>query len=232
MSTTLESQLQQFLARRVPGARINEFSFLVSGFESDIYTFRWLHPDGYTQSLVLRIYSDDSAAQKLQREANGVRLLATAGFPVAAILNAETDPSILGKPFSVMERLQGKPLWPWLYQLPPAQVDELLDRFGGIIARLHALDWRPFTGRTSAYASEPALAIDELLMSMRDLYIQHHVPGFNTIVDWLGEHMADIQPRLSVVHLDFHANNVFLCEDGRMAVIDWTQISVNDYRCD
>jgi aminoglycoside phosphotransferase (APT) family kinase protein len=42
--------------------------------------------------------------------------------------------------------------------------------------------------------------------------------------------MIEVQP--AVVHLDFHANNVFLCGDGRLAVIDWTQIGVFDYRTD
>ena len=51
-------------------------------------------------------------------------------------------------------------------------------------------------------------------------------------MDWLERHKSEIRVQPVVVHLDFHANNVSLCDDDQMKVIDWTQISVSDYRLD
>jgi aminoglycoside phosphotransferase (APT) family kinase protein len=64
------------------------------------------------------------------------------------------------------------------------------------------------------------------------LYTQFDVVGFLAIIDWLEIHKFDITVQPAVVHLDFHANNVFLCNDDHLAVIDWTQIAVSDYRTD
>jgi aminoglycoside phosphotransferase (APT) family kinase protein len=228
----LAHPLQQYLDNRQPGARVLDFQFLVSGFESDIYTFQTLASDGYTQSLILRIYSDQSASEKLLREAHGVRQLHLADFPVAVIYFTEPDPAFLGKPFSIMQKLEGRPLWSWLYQVTPMQRDALLDQFGGLLAQLHRLDWRPFTRDVTRYETHPSAIIDELLGAMRALYAKHDVFGFTTVADWLEYRKGAIFVRPCVVHLDFHANNVFVCEDDQLAVIDWTQISIGDYRMD
>jgi aminoglycoside phosphotransferase (APT) family kinase protein len=64
------------------------------------------------------------------------------------------------------------------------------------------------------------------------LFTKHDVGGFLSILDWLQDHRSEFDFQPAVVHLDFHANNVFLCRDDRLVVIDWTQITVADYRAD
>jgi aminoglycoside phosphotransferase (APT) family kinase protein len=144
----------------------------------------------------------------------------------------EADAAFLGGPFSIMERLEGTTLWPVLAGAPPCQARHLLDRFGSLLARLHQLDWRPFTEHAALYEANPTAILDELLASSRWLYRQFDVGGFLAIVDWLQTHASDVAVQPAVVHQDFHANNVFLCNDDRLAVIDWTQIAVSDCRTD
>lgn len=232
MQTALSENLQQYLADRCPGATISDLQFVTSGFESDIYTFTLHSATDAPQAFILRPYLGAGAAQKSIREAHGMSQLYQAGYPVPAVLSSETDPSILGRPFIIMEKLEGRSLWPVLSAATSAQADHLLDRFGSLLARLHRLDWRPFTEQAALYETNPTAILDELFAFSRQLYRQFDVHGFLAIVDWLESHKSDIVVQPAIVHLDLHANNVFLCDDDRLAVIDWTQVTVSDYRVD
>ena len=232
MENELADRLQRYLAGRYPGAQVTEFQFLASGYESDVYTFVFHAPQDSSRPLILRVYPGDHVNTKLLREANGLGLLQKAGFPVAAMVCFETDPGILGNPFTVMEKLTGKGLWALLDQVPPVQADHLLDRFGSLMAQLHRLDWRPFTPQPDRYEANPTLLLEEDLAGSRQWFQRFGVPGFEQVTDWLEAHKSEITVQLAVVHLDFNASNVFLCDDDRLVVIDWTQVTVHDYRAD
>jgi aminoglycoside phosphotransferase (APT) family kinase protein len=119
-----------------------------------------------------------------------------------------------------------------LAEAKPAQAGDLLERFGGLMAQLHRLDWRPFTDQAERYESDPGALLEDLLAPARLQYAQMGVAGFLTVLDWLESRRSEIRAQAAVVHLDLHANNVFLGADGRLAVIDWSQISVTDFRVD
>jgi aminoglycoside phosphotransferase (APT) family kinase protein len=232
MSDLLAERLQAYLAEKYPGSLTSDLKFLVSGFESDVYTFALQLPGGQPGMYVLRMYPGEGAVLKMTRESRGLDLLHQAGYPVPAMLIYEADPAILGKPFTILEKLEGGPLWPVLAGAAPAQAYQLLDWFSATLARLHQLDWRPFTEQADLFEGNPASVLDEWLDSSRQLYTRFNVRGFLDILDWLDAHRGDVVFQPAVVHLDFHANNVFLCADGSMAVLDWTQIGVSDYRTD
>jgi len=232
MSNALSDRLRRYLADRYPGAMISNFQFIKSGWESNVYTFTLHLPTDAPKFLILRLFPGDGAIKKLIREACGLRQLHQASYPVPAMLLYETDTTILGKPFTIMEKLEGGALWPILAEAAPSQASHLLDRFGSLLAHLHQLDWRPFAEHAVLYEANPTAILDGLFASSRQLYTQYDVVGFLAIVDWLEIHKSDITVQPAVVHLDFHANNVFLCNDDHLAVIDWTQITVSDYRAD
>jgi aminoglycoside phosphotransferase (APT) family kinase protein len=232
MLTTLADVLRRYLADRYPGSTLSDVQFLTSGSESDIYTFTLEFSTDAPKNFILRPYHGDGAAQKLRREIAGFRHLHQASYPIPGILVSETDPAVLGRPFTIMEKLEGRALWQILSETAPSQAGQLLDRFGGLLARLHQLDWRPFIERAELYEANPTALLDELFVSFRQLYIQCDVVGFLSVVDWLEQHQSDIMVYPAVVHLDFHANNVLLCQDDRLVVIDWTQVAVSDFRAD
>jgi aminoglycoside phosphotransferase (APT) family kinase protein len=232
MSTELSTSLQRYLAGRYPDATISDLQFIASGWESDVYAFVRHLPSGDSKAFILRLYPGEGAVEKLVRETGGLRQLGRAGYPVPATLLHEPDSAILGLPFTIIEKLNGRVLWPALVTATPSEANHLLGRFGSLIARLHQLDWRPFTEHAARYEANPTAILDELLASCRRTYEEFDVPGFLTIVDWLETEKPGITVQPAVVHLDLHANNVFVCDDGQMAVIDWTQITVSDYRTD
>src|SRR5215208_3967088 len=229
---TLVDHLSRYVASQYPDAVIANFNFLVSGFESEIYTFDLRRSDSSPKNFILRLFTGEGATEKLVREARALSFLQKAGFPVPALLLQETEPGILGKPFEIIEKLAGQALWPVLATAASHQQGQLLSRFGSLLARLHRLDWRPCTENHEVYEKNPARVLDESISQYHLLYTKHDLKGFLPLLDWLDTHKHEITVQPAVVHQDFHANNVFLGSNGEFSVIDWTQFAVSDYRID
>jgi aminoglycoside phosphotransferase (APT) family kinase protein len=229
LTKTLADDLLHYMVSRYPDAIIANFKFLTSGFESEIYTFHLELPGSAGKSLILRLFPGDGAEGKLEQEARALSLLRQAGFPVPGLFTQETDPTFLGKPFEIIEKLEGQALWPALATAPSDQTEDLLGRFGALLAQLHQVDWR--LADVQAH-KDPASLLDEILAGYRSLYRKYDLKGFLQVIEWLHGQRSEITVQPAIVHQDFHANNVFLCEDGELFVIDWTQFAVSDYRVD
>ena len=229
---SLADRLSLYMSSRDPDRVVSDVNFLVNGFESEIYTFQLQRGHSSQQNHILRLFTGDGATEKLNREAKGLSLLQSAGYPVPVFLLQEPDPEILGKPFEIIEKLEGKALWSVLASAKPHRQAQLLSRFGSLLARLHQLDWRLCTGNPDAYEQNPTRLFDEVISQYRSLYTKHNLRGFLQIVDWLDAQKHEIFVQPAIVHQDFHANNVFLCSDDRLIVMDWTQFAVSDYRID
>ena len=232
MTFSLAERLSQYISSRYPDAVVSDVRFLVSGFESEIHAFDLQRSSSPPEPYILRLFAGEGATEKLTREARGLTLLQKTGYPVPALLLQETDSSILGQPFEIIERLEGRALWPVLASAKPRQQGQLLSKFGSLLAQLHQLDWRSFAENTAVYEEHPARLLDETISQYRSLYLKYNLKGFLQITDWLDKHKHEISVQPAVLHQDFHANNVFLCSDDRLFVIDWTQFAVSDYRID
>ena len=232
MRLPLAERLSFYISSRYPDAVLSDVDFLVSGFESELYTFHFQRPGSSPKHYILRLLTGEGAAEKLIREARGLSLLQNADYPVPALLLQETGPEILGKPFEIIERLEGQALWPVLAAADSKRQRQLLSRFGSLLAQLHQLDWRLFSEKPDMYEESPVLLLDETISYYRSLYTKYNLKGFLQIIDWLDSRRGEISIHPAVVHQDFHANNVFLCSDDRLVVIDWTQFAVSDYRID
>src|SRR6266508_2634022 len=224
--------LSGYFAFWYPDAVVFNFNFLASGFESEIYTFDLQQSNSLQKKYILRLFNGEGATKKLSREARALSLLQKAGYPVPALLLQETEPGLLGKPFEIIDKLEGQALWPVLTSAESHQVDQLLSRFGLLLAQLHKLDWRLFTVNPDVYEKNPTRLLDESISQYRSLYTKYGLRGFLEIVDWLDAHKHEIFVRPAVVHQDFHANNVLLGSDDQLFVIDWTQFAISDYRID
>jgi aminoglycoside phosphotransferase (APT) family kinase protein len=232
LTLSLAERLSLYLSSSYPSAVVSDVNFLVSGFESEIYTFEIQRSDSSPKHYILRLFIGEGATEKLIREARGLSLLQNAGYPVPALLLQETDSRFLGKPFEIIEQLEGQALWPVLASAEPYRQDQLLSRFGSLLAQLHQLDWRAFTEHPDAYEKNPTLLLDETISYYRSIYTKYNLKGFFQLTDWLDAYKNEISVRPSIVHQDFHANNVFVCSDKRWFVIDWTQFAVSDFRID
>ncbi len=232
MTRSPADRLPLYLSSRFPDAVVSEVRFLASGFESEIYAFQLQRPPSSPEDYILRLFTGSGAAEKLTREANALTLLQSVDYPVPALLLQEIESAVLGKPFEIIERLEGQALWPVLAAAEPDQQSEVLGRFGPLLAQLHQLDWRAFTENPDRYEEDPSRLMDETISHYRSLYTKYNLTGFIQLTDWLDRNKHGIAVQPAVVHQDFHVHNVFLCTDHRLAVIDWTQFALSDYRID
>ena len=121
MGGDVRDRLQGYCEGAFPAwrdVRVGEVVSVNEGWESDIYSFELTHgPDGVREreGLILRIYPGDDAVQKSAREFRGMRQLHRAGYPVPEVLVLERERSPFGKPFVIMERIEGRMLWPVMF---------------------------------------------------------------------------------------------------------------------
>ena len=161
--------------------------------------------------------------------------LFAAGYPVPRVLALERDASPFGKPFVIMERVEGKMMWEPLFRSPEPQQSERLALFCDLLVRLHRLDWRPFVADPAAVEQSGAIRVRGRLAGAgaRGPSRSSTCLMLTRCSHWL-EARRDRVPcaRPAPVHLDFHPGNLLLRADGSATVIDWTQIQVSDPRFD
>lgn len=236
----MQAALQAFLAAHCaawPDPRVEALSCINAGWESDVYAFDLEHGPASARQrtpLVLRIFPGVDAHEKSAREFNGIRLLRQAAYPVPEVYLLERDASPFGKPFIIMERVEGQLLWLPLFHGPEADRPRLLTQFCGLLVRLHTLDWRPFVrGPAEEALSDPGELAGRELTSWQAIFAQHPAPGFQPTMAWLSASQARLRsPSPGPVHWDFHPANVLVRPDGSACVIDWTQIDITDTRFD
>jgi len=154
--------------------------------------------------------------------------------PVPTVRWDEPDPSVLGAPFFVMDRVEGEvppDLLPytfgdnWLYDATLAQQHRLQDSTVDVIARLHALDTaHPDLARLRSVESG-ATEMDRLIAHTRAWYEFARRSGMRsrlveTALDWLDEH----PPTGDTTVLswgDSRIGNIVYRDFEPVAVLDW-----------
>jgi aminoglycoside phosphotransferase (APT) family kinase protein len=65
----------------------------------------------HCDAMILRIYSGEGAHESAAQAFHGTKRLHDAGYPVPRVLNVGGADSLVGAPFMIMERIEGKALW-------------------------------------------------------------------------------------------------------------------------
>jgi aminoglycoside phosphotransferase (APT) family kinase protein len=236
----IQTRLQAYAERALPQwpvPVVGPVARIGDGWESELYTFDLEHgPAGARQQLglVLRLFPGGGAERKAQREFSGMRRLWQAGYPVPVVHHLALADSPLGRPFVLMDRIEGKPMWPGLAERPPVEQQALLDQFSGLFVKLHRLDWHSFVAEPGRWASAgPYAWVEESLAELGSSVARFGLAGFAPVVNWLADRRAEAAcARPAVVHGDFHPANVLLRADGSAVVIDWSGLGVSDPRFD
>ena len=236
----IQAKLQTYYAGKFPDATVSDFTNISTGWESDVYAFRLCYTEteqDQDMSLILRIYSGDDAVEKSSREYAGMNKLHAMRYPVPQVFLHEEANSPFDNPFIIMEKIEGDNFWVVLNESSPVERQQLLTLFCEKFVQLHQLDWRPFTDNPNRYELDDSfVTINDILGEYRG-YLEHfQQPGFASCLDWVDKRKGSIPCyRPSVVHMDFHAGNVLYINVNdipELTIIDWTGITVSDYRLD
>jgi aminoglycoside phosphotransferase (APT) family kinase protein len=228
-TVAVEQGLQQFFGSmegRQGGTRVSDVSLLGSGFETDVFAFSMADGETAGEELVLRIYAGEGADEKATREFDVMARLREAGYPVPRVLSLQRDSSLMGRPFLILERIHGGPMR-WEFQ-------ELLCR---LMTQLHALEpSRILPDSTFTGTPAPSVFVDQELSRLHGLLerLEGWKPAsMREVMQWLDARRSTIRcERLSVIHGDFHPNNVLLQAGGTPSVIDWSNARLADSRTD
>ncbi|MHA2433188.1 MAG: phosphotransferase family protein [Candidatus Thorarchaeota archaeon] len=234
------TRLQTYLRKSVPGMQDSEVRNLRSiadGWETDIYSFDLVNmqASGWANDrLILRMYPGTHAEHGAKWEFTVLEQLSGLGYPVPLVLHLEQSSSPLGRPFIIMERIEGCQLWDMFPDAPPDRLHELVHMASKLFVDLHQLEWmKAFPVPTGRDTDDPHSFIRARLERYTTNISRFQKKELMPLVDWLKSHLRDIPVgRLSFTHGDFHPGNILVDDSGRHFVIDWTASRVTDSRVD
>jgi aminoglycoside phosphotransferase (APT) family kinase protein len=211
------SRLEDWFAERVGcPVTIEQATVISGGFSRLMLDVQWSGTD-ISGRCVVRIEQDGMFATEGRREAQIMRVVQSTGYPVPVILWEEPDPSILGEPFFVMERVAGKA------RLDDDGLDDVLRS----VRDLHALGRQTVDAVAAvdglAAGCSPQQAIAVQLKHCFDVYqrsAQHPAPLLECGFAWLEVQLRPTD-RTVIVHGDAGPGNALHDGSGIAAVIDW-----------
>jgi len=199
------------------------------------------------EALVLRIQPTENQvfpAYDLDQQIRCLRLLEKTDVPVPRVLWYEPEPSVLGAPFYVMERIEGRipsdnPPYHtggWLAEAAPAERERLWWSAVEALAAIHRLDWRA-TG--FGFLADPADARSPLAIQL-DQYRRYFEwaargrrhPTCEDALAWLEANAPEDEP-VRLQWGDARIGNMIFDEAGRCAaVLDWEMVALGSPEAD
>lgn len=217
------ARLDAFLRARVPGLEGAPELARISGGQSNP-TFFLTYAN---RRLVLRKKPPGvtlPSAHAVDREARVLQALAGSEVPVPPVLLFHGAEDVIGTPFYVMERVEGR-----VYQTsdlpgaPRAQRHAMVMSFADTLARLHEVDWLEAGladfGRPGNYFARQVARWTKQWEAQRF----REIPDLTRLAAWVGENIPADDGVTSLVHGDYRLGNVlFHPEEPRVvAVLDW-----------
>lgn len=163
------------------------------------------------------------SAHAVDREYRVLAALAGSGVPVPEVVAFCDDVGVIGTPFYLMERLEGRVVHDnALPGLAPDERRAVYLSMAGVLARLHGVDFRAVGlegfGRVGGYLARQI----GRWAKQWELSRTREVPDIERLIEWLPAHIPEDE-RTSIVHGDFRVGNVMLheTEPKVIAVLDW-----------
>ncbi|MEM6587341.1 MAG: phosphotransferase family protein [Pseudomonadota bacterium] len=177
--------------------------------------------------LVLRKKPDGDilrGAHAVEREYKVLRALAATDVPVPSALYLEENTAILGTPFYVMERMEGRVFSDCtLPGKTPAERREMYLDIARNLARLHAV--RPADIGLSDYG-KPGNYFERQIARWSAQYRDSAGPriqGLDQLSNWLPENLPEDDGHVAIAHGDFRLGNMMYhpTEPRVVAIMDW-----------
>ena len=204
--------------------------------ETWMFTAGWKSGDGIAEEPLILRKDPPASLLDSDRELEYAFYDAFYGshVPVPRMRWLESDPSWLGSPFFIMDRITGcdsnarRILEPDYAEAQP----RLATRFYEILAAIHAFDWRQSGIARVAAAPKPEecwrVELDhwERIIDEQELSPQ---PIARAAVRWLRANPPPPARRISVVHGDYRTGNFLYRRDGEIyGILDWEMAHLGD----
>jgi aminoglycoside phosphotransferase (APT) family kinase protein len=251
----LRRRLQGWFAARIPGAedlRLGEISAPgLTGFSSETMLVdgawteggspraeRWVIRSRPTEHPVFPEYDLHAQFRCMQIVA------AHSDVPVPRVRWWEPDPSIVGEPFYVMDRVEGEvpsdnppyTVMGFLSEATPEQQRALYDAEIGLLARLHAIDWK---AAGLGFLDRPQFGPTGLRQQFG--YYRHFLawagqgrpqPTIEAAFDYLEGHAPEGCEVVGLNWGDARPSNILVRDFAPVAVLDWEMATLGPPECD
>lgn len=203
------------------GAEIRDLRRLTGGASRETWAFQ-----AGDRSLVLR--RDPPGAgrpDEMAREAAAIAAAAEAGVPEPPLVDASSDPAVLGSPYLITGFVDGETIARRILR-EPVYADaraRMARELGRVLARLHTIPLDAVPGLASYDPLETLVASYERL--------GEPLPAVELALHRLRRDRPDPVPD-TVVHGDFRNGNLIIAPDGLKAVLDWEIVHRGDPRED
>ncbi len=237
----LEDQLAAYLPTCIPQATEVEISNLYripGGQSRETWSFdaAWREDGAPMQRGFILRRDPDASVLESDREAefNVMRAVHGTGIPIPQVLWLEQDAAPLGRPFALMERLDGCEASPQKVLMDGAFMagrTRMGAEFSEILARIHAIDWRAagleFLGPPDAAGCGLAeIEKWEAIVAREAIWPQ---PVLRAAFRWLRRHQPRPAQRLVLVHADYRTGNFLALPSGEIVgILDWEMTHLGD----
>ena len=171
-----------------------------------------------------------ASAHAIDREYRVLEALSRERFPVARPIGYETDPTLIGSEFYVMDCVEGRVIWePWIPHVSSSERAAIFDAMNRTLADLHAFDPNAIGlgdfGRADGYV---ARQIKRWSANYKTSETQS-IPDMDWLMGWLPDHVPPA-PRAALVHGDYRLDNLIIALDAPRvaAVLDWELATLGD----
>lgn len=214
---------------------------ILGGMETEIHSFTCKYLESGKKNhlkLIIRIYHSEHGFKYAIEEFEALHKLKMVNYPVPNVYFKETSSKYLGKPFLIIEFIEGVLMGDKMLKSGENRdfrtLQILIDQFSKLFVNLHRIDWRKLVNDKDQYLQNPKARIMDLINWHENQIKNYEMNSLLPIVDWLKNRMNSIsfpKESLSLVHVDFHPQNIIL-NDTQPCVIDWHGIIIRDYRTD
>jgi aminoglycoside phosphotransferase (APT) family kinase protein len=172
------------------------------------------------------------SAHDVLREARLLSALSDTPARVPDVLAVCDDPTTIGAPFYVMERIEGDVI---VTSIPPALDtpaerrrigEQLIDS----LVEIHAVDWRAAGlegfGKPTGYLERQL----RRFLGLWELNKTREITAVETVGSWLAEHLPSSGPA-TIVHGDYRLGNTIFASEAPArlaAVLDWEMATIGD----
>jgi aminoglycoside phosphotransferase (APT) family kinase protein len=177
----------------------------------------------------------ENIALTLQNEYTIVGLLFDKGLPVPRPLWLETDESLLGGAFAVVDRVPGEVLGSAVKIA--ALTESVMQDIARVLAQLHTTGWEdrgPEIRGALSCPPEARLSLSGVfgmaLSRWKDFMHQKGVssPSVSAALQWLAAHPPPDGGRLCLLHGDYGLHNMLFKDERMTALLDWEHASLGD----
>lgn len=163
------------------------------------------------------------SAHAIDREFRILKALRKTEVPVPNALHFCDDRNVIGTPFYVMERLEGRVMSNYaLPEIEPSQRRHYIFALAQTLAQLHAVDWTSVgLSDYGRHGNFFARQIDRWTRQWRASAIENN-GDIETLIEWLPRNIP-IGDETTIAHGDFRLGNVMFhpTEPRVIAVLDW-----------